>query len=159
RTRHTRYEMPPTLSSWPDRHGRDHDQARRVPGRAPPARLDRTVGTSSYPFSVITRATAAEPAPGRSRPPPEVGFVLVDVETTGWTPGVARITEIGAVKISAGHQLGQFSSLVNPGGAIPERVAALTGISDEMVAVAPPLADVLPAFLAFARGCVLTAHN
>ena len=108
---------------------------------------------------MITRATAAEPAPGRSRPLDEIDFVIVDVETTGWTPGVARITEIGAVKISAGHQLGQFSSLVNPGGAIPERVAALTGISDAMVAAAPPLAEVLPAFLAFARGCVLTAHN
>ncbi len=108
---------------------------------------------------MITRATAAEPAPGRSRPLDEINFVIVNVETTGWTPGVARITEIGAVKISAGHQLGQFSSLVNPGGAIPEHVAALTGISDAMVAAAPPLAEVLPAFLAFARGCVLTAHN
>jgi len=108
---------------------------------------------------VITRETAAEPAPARSRPLDEIDFVIVDVETTGWTPGAAQITEIGAVKISAGRQLGQFSSLVNPGGAIPERVAALTGISDAMVAAAPPLADVLPAFLAFARGCVLTAHN
>jgi DNA polymerase III epsilon subunit family exonuclease len=108
---------------------------------------------------VITRATAAAPVPGTSRPLDEVDFVIVDIETTGWTPGVARITEIGAVRISAGHQLGQFSSLVNPGGAIPERVAALTGISDAMVAAAPPLAEVLPAFLAFARGCVLTAHN
>ena len=62
-------------------------------------------------------------------------------------------------KISGGHLLGQFSSLVNPGGAIPERIAALTGISDAMVAAAPPLVEVLPAFLAFARGCVLTAHN
>ena len=94
-----------------------------------------------------------------SRPLDEIDFVIVDVETTGWTPGEARITEIGAVRISAGHQLGQFSSLVNPGGAIPERVAALTGITDAMVAAAPPLAEVLPAFLAFARGGVLTAHN
>jgi len=108
---------------------------------------------------VITSAAAAEPAPGRSRPLGETDFVIVDVETTGWTPGEARITEIGAVKISGGHQLGQFSSLVNPGGAIPEQVVALTGISDAMVAAAPPLAEVLPAFLAFARGCVLTAHN
>ena len=108
---------------------------------------------------MITRATAAEPAAGRSRPLDEIDFVIVDVETTGWTPGEARITEIGAVKISGGHLLGQFSSLVNPGGAIPEHVAALTGISDAMVAAAPPLAEVLPAFLAFARGCVLTAHN
>jgi DNA polymerase III subunit epsilon len=108
---------------------------------------------------VITRVTAAEPAAGRSRPLDEIDFVIVDVETTGWTPGEARITEIGAVRISGGHLLGQFSSLVNPGGAIPERIAALTGISDAMVAAAPPLVEVLPAFLAFARGGVLTAHN
>ncbi len=119
----------------------------------------QTVGTSSYRCSVITRETAAEPAPAGSRPLDEIDFVIVDVETTGWTPGAAQITEIGAVRIRAGRQLGQFSSLVNPGGAIPERVAALTGISDAMVAAAPPLAEVLPAFLAFARGCVLTAHN
>jgi DNA polymerase-3 subunit epsilon len=104
--------------------------------------------------------TAAEAAaPGRCHPFGEIDFVVVDVETTGWTPGEARITEIGAVRISAGQVLGQFSSLVNPGSAIPERVAALTGISDAMVAAAPPLEAVLPAFLAFARGGALTAHN
>jgi DNA polymerase III epsilon subunit family exonuclease len=131
----------------------------RPPGARVPACLGRTVGTLSYRCPVITRTTAAEPAPGRSPPLDEIDFVIVDVETTGWTPGEARITEIGAVKISAGHPLGQFSSLVNPGGAMPEQVVALTGISDAMVAAAPPLAEVLPAFLAFARGCVLTAHN
>jgi len=45
------------------------------------------------------------------------------------------------------------------GSAIPERVAALTGISDALVAAAPPLDQVMPAFLAFARGGVLIAHN
>ena len=95
------------------------------PWRAAPARLGRTVGSPSYGCSVITPATSAEPAPCGRCPLDEIDFVIVDVETTGWTPGVARITEIGAVKISAGHQLGQFSSLVNPGRAIPERVAAL----------------------------------
>jgi DNA polymerase-3 subunit epsilon len=98
-------------------------------------------------------------APGQRHPFDEIDFVIVDVETTGWSPDEAQITEIGAVRVSAGQLLGQFSSLVNPGRAIPERIAALTGISEEMVAAAPPLAEVLPAFLAFARGGVLTAHN
>jgi len=120
-----------------------------------------TVGTASYRCPVITWETAAETAlaPDPHRPLGEVDFVVVDVETTGWAPDRAQITEIAAVRVSAGQLLGQFSSLVNPGSAIPERVAALTGISDAMVGAAPSLDRVLPAFLAFARGCVLIAHN
>jgi DNA polymerase-3 subunit epsilon len=110
---------------------------------------------------VIAWETAAEAAtaPGQRRPFDEIDFIVVDVETTGWRPGEARITEIGAVRVSAGQLLGQFSSLINPGAAIPERITALTGIDDAMVAAAPPLAEVLPTFLAFARGGVLAAHN
>jgi DNA polymerase III epsilon subunit family exonuclease len=100
---------------------------------------------------------ASEPAP--VRPFDEIDFVIVDVETTGWSPGEARITEIGAVRVSAGQVRAWFSSLVNPHAAIPEQVAELTGISDAMVAAAPSLERVLPAFLDFADGCVLTAHN
>jgi DNA polymerase III subunit epsilon len=101
----------------------------------------------------------------RSRPRPQrspfdqVDFVIVDLETTGWAPDDSTITEIGAVMVSGGRVRAQFSSLVNPGSAIPEPVTALTGISDAMVASAPPLSAVLAEFLAFARGCVLTAHN
>ena len=108
---------------------------------------------------MITRATAAEPAPGRSRPLDEIDFVIVDVETTGWTPGAARITEIGAVRISAGHQLGQFSSLVNPGARDSRARRGAHRHQRRHGRGRPPLAAVLPAFLAFARGCVLTAHN
>ena len=89
----------------------------------------------------------------------KVDFVIVDLETTGWAPDEATITEIGAVLVCGGRVRAQFSSLVNPGSAIPEPVTALTGISDAMVASAPPLASVLAEFLSFARGCVLAAHN
>ena len=110
---------------------------------------------------MITWETAAETAlaPDPRRPLGETDFVVVDVETTGWAPDKAQITEIAAVRVRGGHLLGQFSSLVNPRSAIPERVAALTGISDALVAAAPPLDQVMPAFLAFARGGVLIAHN
>lgn len=101
----------------------------------------------------------------RHRPPPapspfdQVDFVIVDLETTGWVPEEAMITEIGAVLVCGGRVRAQFSSLVNPGGAIPEPVATLTGINDAMVASAPPLPTVLAGFLSFAHGCVLAAHN
>jgi DNA polymerase-3 subunit epsilon len=86
-------------------------------------------------------------------------FVIVDVETTGWLPEDAGITEIAAVRIGRGRPPAEFSTLVNPGGAIPPDIVALTGITDAMVSEAPPIGAVLPGFLAFASGCVLTAHN
>jgi DNA polymerase-3 subunit epsilon len=89
----------------------------------------------------------------------DTDFVIVDLETTGWTPGEAGITEIGAVRFAGGRVIGEFSALINPGRPIPPDVAALTGISDAMVAGAPGIQAVLPGFLAFAGSSVLTAHN
>lgn len=88
-----------------------------------------------------------------------VTFVVVDLETTGGTPTAAAITEIGAVKVRGGEVLGEFQTLVDPGGPVPAFIAALTGITTSMVAGQPRIAQVLPAFLEFARGAVLVAHN
>ncbi len=86
-------------------------------------------------------------------------FVVVDLETTGGSPADCGITEIGAVKVRGGQVLGEFHTLVNPGAPIPAFIAVLTGITDAMVAAAPRIEAVLPAFLEFAAGCVLVAHN
>src|SRR5205823_6318834 len=89
----------------------------------------------------------------------EVTFVVVDLETTGGSPEDCGITEIGAVKVRGGEVLGEFQSLVDPGSPIQPFVTVLTGITDSMVAAAPAVAGVLAAFLEFARGSVLVAHN
>jgi DNA polymerase-3 subunit epsilon len=89
----------------------------------------------------------------------EVEFAVVDLETTGWSPEAAAITEIGAVRVRGGLRRGEFASLVNPGLPVPPSIESLTGISDRMLAAAPGLAVVLPGLLDFARGCVLVAHN
>jgi DNA polymerase-3 subunit epsilon len=88
-----------------------------------------------------------------------VTFVVVDLETTGGTPADCGITEIGAVKICGGEELGEFSTLVNAGQPIPPFITVLTGITEAMIAPAPRLEEVLPAFLEFAQGAVLVAHN
>jgi DNA polymerase-3 subunit epsilon len=89
----------------------------------------------------------------------DVTFVVVDLETTGGAPVEAGITEIGAVKVRGGKVIGQFATLTNPDIPIPPFVAALTGITDALVASAPKVRAVLPDFLEFARDCVLVAHN
>jgi DNA polymerase III subunit epsilon len=94
------------------------------------------------------------------RPLRDVTFCVVDLETTGGSAaGGSMITEIGAVKVRAGECLGEFQTLVNPHTEIPPFIAVLTGISNHMVADAPSIDSALPAFLEFAQGCVLVAHN
>ncbi len=90
----------------------------------------------------------------------EVTFCVVDLETTGASAGAgSMITEIGAVKVRGGEVLGEFQTLVNPHTEIPPFIAVLTGITSSMVATSPPIEAALPAFLEFAQGCVLVAHN
>ncbi len=89
----------------------------------------------------------------------EVDFVVVDLETTGGSPHSCEITEFGAVRVRGGRVVGEFQSLVRPRDAIPPFIAVLTGITDALVAQSPSVASVLPAFLEFAHGSTLVAHN
>ena len=90
----------------------------------------------------------------------EAPYVVFDVETTGSsaTKGGA-ITEIGALKVVRGQVVEEFVTLVNPGRKIEPFVARLTGITDRMVADAPPISEVLPSFERFVEGSVLVGHN
>lgn len=90
----------------------------------------------------------------------DVTFVVVDLETTGGSAAAgSSITEIGAVKVCRGEVLAEFQTLVRPTEPIPAFISVLTGITNAMVAGAPRIESALPAFLEFARGCVLVAHN
>ena len=90
-------------------------------------------------------------------------FVIVDLETTGASPKKgAAITEIGAVKVKSGEHLGNFESFVNPLSPIPEYITQMTGITDLMLAKAPVIDEILPAFLEFAgqhNEVIIVAHN
>lgn len=86
-------------------------------------------------------------------------FVVVDLETTGGSPGTDTITEVGAVKVRGGECLGTFQTLVNPGRAIPPGITVLTGITESMVAKAPRIESVLPALVEFMGDAVIVGHN
>ncbi|BBL80696.1 hypothetical protein RxyAA322_25500 [Rubrobacter xylanophilus] len=89
----------------------------------------------------------------------EAPYVVFDLETTGSSAREGGITELGALKLVRGRVVDRFCTLVYPGRPIEPFVARLTGITDEMVAGAPPAAEVIPRFEEFAEGSVLVAHN
>ena len=86
-------------------------------------------------------------------------YVVFDIETTGFSPVVNKIIEIGAVRVENGAIVDKFSTFVNPEVPIPFRIENLTGINDNMVLDAPDIETVLPKFLEFSEGAVMVAHN
>jgi DNA polymerase III subunit epsilon len=86
-------------------------------------------------------------------------LAIVDLETTGADPHNDRITEV-AVLVTEGDQLvTQWSSLVNPGMPIPQRIQAFTGITDAMVADAPSFEEIAEQVRAHLVDAVFVAHN
>ena len=86
-------------------------------------------------------------------------FVVFDIETTGFSRINDRIIEIGAVKISKGEVIDNYSTFVNPNIPIPYEITQLTSIQNEMVIDAPTIEEALPEFLEFCKGAVMVAHN
>ena len=86
-------------------------------------------------------------------------FIVFDIETTGLSAASCKITEIGAVRVKDGEILERYNRFVNPGVPIPQNIVELTGITDEMVADAPPISEVLPDFFRFIGDRLLVAHN
>lgn len=89
----------------------------------------------------------------------DLPVVVFDFETTGLDGKTDRIIEIGAVKYEARREVARFSSLVHPGRPVSDEITQITGITNEMLEGQPPIAEVLPAFHDFLRGCVGVAHN
>jgi DNA polymerase-3 subunit epsilon len=86
-------------------------------------------------------------------------MVFVDLETTGSTATVDRITEIGIVEVNEEGEMREWSSLVNPQTPISGFIQSLTGITDEMVADAPTFAQLADEVLARLHGRLFVAHN
>lgn len=86
-------------------------------------------------------------------------LVFVDLETTGATATVDRITEIGIVEVNEEGELREWSTLVNPKTPIPAFIQGLTGITDDMVATAPAFEHIADEVLMRLHGRLFVAHN
>jgi DNA polymerase-3 subunit epsilon len=86
-------------------------------------------------------------------------YAIVDIETTGSQPDGNGITEIAIVLHDGAGVEGRYETLVNPRYAIPPYVSHLTGITNQMVAAAPPFEDVAEKIYRLLQNRIFIAHN
>jgi DNA polymerase-3 subunit epsilon len=86
-------------------------------------------------------------------------YAIVDIETTGGSSRIEKITEIAIYQHDGEKITGEFVTLVNPERNIPYFITNLTGISNEMVEDAPKFFEVAKTIIEFTEGRTMVAHN
>ena len=87
-------------------------------------------------------------------------IAVIDFETTGATPAQgARATEVAICLLEGGRIVDRFASLMNAQVWIPPFITQLTGITNDMVANAPPAEAVMREAAAFVGSRPMVAHN
>lgn len=86
-------------------------------------------------------------------------YVVLDIETTGFSKVEDSIIEIAAVRYRDGAEMGRYDALVKAEVPIPLDIQALTGITPDMLSDAPRIGEVLPGFIEFVGNDPLVGHN
>jgi DNA polymerase-3 subunit epsilon len=95
---------------------------------------------------------------GRPACEPGDGWVVVDVETSGFRPGHARIISLAALALDPeGRVEHSVVSLLNPG--VDPGPTHIHGLTAEMLEDQPTFADIAPDVIDLLHGRTLVAHN
>ncbi|WP_323740819.1 3'-5' exonuclease [Caenimonas koreensis] len=87
-------------------------------------------------------------------------IAVIDFETTGLSPAMGdRATEIAIVLMEGDRVVDRFQSLMNAGARINSFIESFTGITNDMIANAPPAEEVMEAASRFVGDAPLVAHN
>ncbi len=86
-------------------------------------------------------------------------YAIIDIETTGGSARIEKITEIAIYQHDGNKITGEFVSLVNPERNIPYFITNLTGITNEMVEDAPRFFEIAKQIVEFTEGRTFVAHN
>jgi DNA polymerase-3 subunit epsilon len=163
-----RVTLPVAVPAVPPRDGRGEPAARpSLPGAGLVSGFAHEGGPVDerpdfYDFSLFEEMERSLLSADRGRALDELTCTVFDTETTGFHPEDGdRIVSLAGVRVRGGAvRRGEvFDALVNPGRPIPSASVRFHGITDDMVADAPPLDVVLPAFLRFADSAVLVGHQ
>ena len=96
---------------------------------------------------------------GKSRIAFPEDYCVVDIETTGLSPGECEIIEIAAVRYRNGKKAAVFNTLIRPHSRITPFITELTGITNEMVKDAPEIEAAIMDFYEFAGNDILMGYN
>ncbi len=86
-------------------------------------------------------------------------YAIIDIETTGGSARLEKITEIAVYQHDGEKITGEFSTLINPERNIPYFITNLTGITNEMVENAPKFYEVAREIIELTKGRTFVAHN
>ena len=89
----------------------------------------------------------------------EPEYVVLDTETTGFSPEQDALIEIAAAIVSGPDIRARFSTFVNPEKPIPPFISELTGITDKDVENAPLAHEAVQALAEFVGERRVIAHN
>lgn len=96
---------------------------------------------------------------GRRRNEYVKDYVVFDIETTGFRPGLDEIIEISAIKVKEHQVIADYSTLVRPSVRIPASATRVNGITNQMVSDAPKIEEAMAGFMAFIGDEILVGHN
>ena len=86
-------------------------------------------------------------------------YVVLDLETTGLSSRYDKIMEFGAVRVERGTVISHKDILINPERKIPEKIVAITSITDDMLVDKPTIDKVLPEILDYLKDAIIVTHN
>jgi len=86
-------------------------------------------------------------------------YAVIDIETTGGSARLERITEIAVYIHNGTRVVEEYSTLINPERNIPYFITSLTGITNEMVEDAPKFFEVARKLVELTEGKIFVAHN
>ena len=102
-------------------------------------------------FTNITRRTVIEKL---------FPLVVIDIETTGFTPRGNDIIEVSAIKFDVGFSpVSCYTTLLKSRSPIPAPATNVNHITDDMVSDKPFFGDIAQSFSSYISDCNIVGHN